>query len=132
MTPPTTGGIRSDAAGDGHFGSPRGSRTHKGTDFACYPGEPVSAPMSGEVYRIARPYADDDRWLGVAIRNSEYKAKLFYVDPYFSLIGSHVREGDCIKSAQDITQRYPDQGMAPHVHLEIKDKDGYLDPETLI
>lgn len=132
MIPPTTGGIRSDTAGDGHFGAPRGNRTHKGTDYRCYPNEPVSAPMFGKIVRLAKPYGDD-KWLGVLIRNSTYEGKLFYMDPYTDRIGSYVTEGECIGYAQDISQKYPNQGMESHVHWQVQDMDGVLiDPETLM
>jgi len=36
-----------------------------------------------------------------------------------------------IGKAQDVTARYPELDMAPHVHYEIITAEGeYLDPET--
>ena len=132
MIRPTTGGIRSDAAGDGHFGAPRGSRLHKGVDYSCYANEPVSAPMYGKIVRIAKPYRDG-RWLGVLIRNSLYEGKLFYFDPYHDRVGSYVQSGEVIGYAQSISKKYPGQGMTDHVHWQIQDMDGvFIDPETLM
>ena len=134
MTPPTTGGIRSDAAGDGHFGAPRGARTHRGVDYSCYYGEPVSAPIAGKVTRIAMPYANDSKFLGVEIVNSEYVAKMFYFDPNYSVIGGYVKEGDTIGYAQSISTKYNGPGkpvMTDHIHLQVKRKGIYVDPETL-
>ena len=43
--------IRNDAAGGGHFVSPRdgGRRKHRGTDFVAEPGTPVKAPFDGVI-----------------------------------------------------------------------------------
>jgi hypothetical protein len=44
--------------------------------------------------------------------------------------GDYVHRGDVIAEAQDISERYPDQGMSPHIHYEVKQPDGaYRDPE---
>ena len=136
MIPPTCHGVRSDAMGDGHFGARRGDRTHKGTDWICYPGEPIVAPIYGKVVREAKPYSNDMHYNGVLIRNSIYSIKMFYCDPYFNIIGQYVRCGDPIGVAQDISKKYEGPGkpaMTPHIHTQVEDNNGNLiDPETIL
>ena len=125
MTPPTPHGIRSDAMGSGHYGALRGARTHRGTDYICYPGEPVYSPISGLVVRESRPYTDT--YSGLLIRNSQIELKIFYFSPDLSLVGSYVKEGDAIGVAQDISQKYGD-AMTPHIHVQVEG----VDPELLM
>ena len=128
MTPPTPHGIRSDAMGDGHFGSRRGSRTHRGTDYNTHLDDPVVSPINGLVVRKAS--ASGGPYSGLLIRNSEMEVKMFYFEPDFYLIGSYVAEGDVIGRAQDISKKYGPK-MKPHIHLQVKRME-YVDPELLM
>ena len=53
---------RQDPAGAGHFGAPRGDRTHKGQDYCCLPGAEILAPVpDGQVWSVSKwgyPYTD--------------------------------------------------------------------------
>ena len=126
---PTGRDIRSDSAGDGHYGSPRGSRLHEGIDFECVPCDGIFMPVTGKLKRVAYPYSDKS-YSGVIINSDWCDIKMFYFEPDLDLIGKVVRQGDIIGKAQDITIRYPDQGMTPHIHLAItnisKDPELYL------
>ena len=124
--------VRSDAAGDGHFGAPRGSRTHRGVDYVCRPGGFVFAPISGKVTKLGYPYAGDLYWRYVEVTDDlKYRHRLFYVLPLVQL-DELVIEGQVIGEAQNISVRYPsvDRPMTPHVHYEIIGADGkYRNPE---
>jgi murein DD-endopeptidase MepM/ murein hydrolase activator NlpD len=127
MISPTGEGIRSDRAGDGHYGARRGAKTHKGVDYICIPEQPIKAPISGRIVREARPYATGD-YSGVVIQNKHYAIKMFYLDPVRDLIGEDVEQGAVIGTAQDISKRYAGQGMTPHIHLEID----HVNPEIFV
>lgn len=141
MYPNLTGKIRSDAAGHGHYGAPRGgTRRHDGVDYEIKPGAEVYAPCTGRITRFTRPYA------GLAYSGVEIEARsgvliLFYIKPCLysgaggvlqysqsEIVGQVVREGDVIGIAQDVTAKYPGSGMTPHIHLRISS----FDPERLM
>lgn len=123
--------LRSDAAGDGRYGAPRGSRSHNGIDYECKPGAPVLAIASGTISKLGYCYGDDLSWRYVEIRAVDgFKHRLFYVDPIVE-VGDTVDSTTPIGRAQDISKRYPDRGMLPHVHYELKDLDGnFINPEA--
>lgn len=123
---------RNDAAGSGHFGARRGNRVHNGIDLACAPGSLIESPVAGQITKVGYPYGDDMSWRYVEVTDKfNYRHRLFYVEPDGCLeIGEHIEEGHAIGASQDITTRYPRQGMTPHIHYEIKAEDGtYMDPE---
>ena len=123
---------RSDAAGEGHFGASRGSRTHKGQDYECFPGAIIESPIKGYITKLGYPYADDlsYRYVEITQSLSTNKYRIFYVEPSVKL-GDGVLPGDAIGAAQDVAKRYPNESMTCHVHLEIKLDDGsFTDPEA--
>lgn len=123
--------VRSDRAGSGHYGAPRGSRKHRGIDYECVPGFPVLSPVFGFVSKHGQCYRDDAEWKYIEITDENgLKHRLFYVQPSLP-VSSSVSEGDWIGMAQDISDRYPGQGMTPHVHYEIKQGDQYLNPDEV-
>ena len=126
MISPTGKGIRSDAKGDGHYGSSRGGRIHEGSDYECEPGQPVYAPISGHIVREARPYANEE-YSGLVIQGENMCVKLFYLSPYRGNIGKYVEQGDVIGKAQDISMKYGSP-MVPHVHLQIE----HINPDIFI
>ena len=119
-----------DPAGSGEYGASRGSRTHNGIDYTCVPGCEVLSPVDGVISKLGYPYADDLTWRYVQITDSDgLMHRLFYVEPNVG-IGQKISLNMAIGIAQDITLRYPDKGMQPHIHLEVKDQAGdYIDPE---
>lgn len=126
FTNPTSGEIRCDRAGDGAFCASRGYRLHDGEDYECTPGQPVVAVMTGKLSRLVYPYADKS-YGGVEICNDLFIAHLLYLDPIKEIIGRKVAAGTVIGYAQDITERYADQGMTPHIHTRI-----YIKPSLFI
>jgi len=121
--------VRNDSAGEGHFGASRGGRKHNGIDFVCTPEDFCFSPVAGEVTKLGYPYGDDLRWRYVEITDDRgLRHRLFYVSPAVD-VGDNVRVGDIVGEAQDISLRYPAQGMTPHVHYEVMDSSGeFLDP----
>ena len=127
--------IRSDSMGAGYFGAPRGSRTHKGVDFACYPESKILTPCSGEVTKIGYPHAsgvggasDDEPYRYVEVTNAAGEAhRVFYIKPTVQK-GDVVLEGrDVIGFAQDVRTRHG-QAMTPHVHYEIRVNGEFVSP----
>ena len=123
---PTGRHIRVDRGGDGHYGAPRTKKKdgkiihykHKGTDFSCGPGQDVVSPVLGKVTRIAFPYPNSE-YSGLVIDADWIAIKLFYFNPISNAVGKMFYPGDKIGIAQDISKRYSEYGVTPHVHLEI-------------
>lgn len=129
--------IRNDPAGAGNFGASRdgGTRSHKGLDLLSNPGGVVNSPISGKVTKIGFPYDGDFKFRYVEVEDeSGSKHRVFYVDPKGVLeVGSTVEKGSPMGIAQDVTEKFPDTGMEPHVHYEIKDSKGeQIDPATTL
>jgi len=132
---PTGGGIRSDPAGDGHFGASRGNRKHEGIDFLCTPGQVVRAIIPGKLV-MAYPYAGDVIFAGCRIWGKDWMCKMFYFIPHDNLINMDVIAGEAIGIAQDISAKYGG-GMLPHIHCGLYklnptllvNPENYLDTE---
>lgn len=122
--------IRVDEAGDGHYGAPRGDRSHTGVDYVCIPDKPVLAAVSGVIEKLGFAYGDDLSWRIIDLRGKDgFLHRHFYVRPLVE-VGDEVLSGYPIGVAQDITRRYPGRNMKPHVHYEIRDTDGeHVNPE---
>ena len=121
MISPTWKGIRgTDKHGSGEYSAPRTHGYHRGVDFVCEPGQDVVMPISAEIIRIAKPYANE-KWLGVYCKNSICAFKMFYLIPKDGVIGEWVDEGEIIGIAQDISEKYP--GITPHIHFEFESVD---------
>jgi len=122
-----------DTWGAGHYGANRGSRKHKGIDFACYPGSSICAEKYGRVTKIGYPYDDDEDNDGkpdftyVEIQDPlGFKARYFYVVPAVA-VGDMVQSGQSIGISQELGKKY--HGITEHIHFEVKDKDGkFFDP----
>lgn len=119
-----------DPFGCGTYLASRGNRKHEGEDYSISPGESVFSPISGTVTRIAYPYASDMSYKGVEIKNDELTVKIFYMVTT-AKIGSTVKAGDLIGTAQNIAAKYGST-MVNHIHVEIRNKEGKLiQPSTL-
>ena len=124
--------IRVDAAGDGHYGAPRGRRSHRGVDYLVPPEQTVQSDVDGVVTKLGYPYGPDQdkergegivyRYVEIAIPSGQ-RWRYFYVQPTVK-IGAQVEKGNMIAIAQNISARYPGSPMKNHVHLEIKVKQG--------
>jgi murein DD-endopeptidase MepM/ murein hydrolase activator NlpD len=123
-----------DNWGQGHYGAPRGSRKHKGKDFACYPGSIIRSVKSGIVTKIGYPYDDDNDHDGkpdftyVEITDTNgCKARYFYVKPCIAK-GEWAYRGDVIGETQELGKKY--EGITEHMHFEVKNEDGiFFDPD---
>lgn len=122
--------VRSDPAGDGHYHARRGSKLHRGVDYCCEPDAPVFSPVEGTITKHGCAYEDDLSWRYVQVTDaSGLRHRLFYVELTLT-VGDRVYPESVVGRAQDISARYPGQGMLPHVHYEIKDREGsFLNPE---
>ena len=118
-----------DPAGSGEFGAPRGDHTHRGIDFECMPLTGILSLCDGQVTKLGYPYGDDLNYRYVQVTDVDgLDHRVFYISPDVE-VGQTVVEGVTqIGTAQDITSRYPDQGMTNHIHYEIKNGSRYLDP----
>ncbi len=124
---PTGMGIRNDAGGNGNFGARRKKTVngkpveyeHEGTDYQCIPGQAVFMPFTGQVVREARPYTEGP-YTGVLIKSRRMSVKIFYMEPYPELIGQVVKIGMPIGKAQDISQKYKESSVTPHIHIQIE------------
>lgn len=123
-----------DLQGAGHFGAPRGNRTHKGIDFVCYVNADVTALSSGRVTKIGFPCDPGDglkghlRYVQVTDRNG-YAVRYFYVNPTVR-VGKSVTVGSPIGLSQDLTTIY--RGITQHFHFEVKQGDIYCDPHKYL
>ncbi|XP_061892493.1 leukocyte cell-derived chemotaxin-2-like [Entelurus aequoreus] len=111
----------SDSWGQGHYGAPRGSRTHQGLDITCADGSVVYAPfdltLSGEltVYTDVTKAAINS---GINLRGEGLCVKLFYVDP--DQTSGTVSKGQRIGVMMPMQSVYP--GITSHVHVQLCDK----------
>jgi len=121
--------LRSDTAGDGRFGSPRGNRKHLGVDFLCVPGQNILSPVTGKVSKIGYPYPPPSiyRYIQISCTDeygNEVQHRLFYVEPHMSIAridAEVIGHKTIIGYAQNVCIRYPGaKGMQPHVHYEIR------------
>ena len=119
--------IRMDSQGSGKYGAKRKSHWHKGVDYVGYPGENALAPITGTVIREAKPYANHS-YSGCVITGVYSSVKLFYFKLDKSLIGKAVFQGDVIGVIQDIGDKSGNEGMLPHIHLEIT----HINPDIFI
>ncbi len=137
--------LRNDAAGDGHYGASRGSRVHNGVDFATVPGTQILSPVDGVVTKHGYPYGSGYggasnqetiayRYIEVTHDHPAFgnlKYRFFYMLPIVD-VGNAVDVDQSLGLVQDVSLRYPDQGMTPHCHFEVQREDGsYVDPSTL-
>ena len=123
LTAPTR---ESDEHGSGYYGAPRGKRTHRGVDYAAYPGSKVHAVTAGTVTKLGYPYEDDLSFRYVQITDGDGDdVRYFYVEPSVEE-GDIIDADDIIGTVQDTGKRYPN--ITPHVHFEVKLGGSYLDP----
>lgn len=132
--------IRRDSAGDGRYGAPRGSRTHRGVDLVAAANVTVLAPFSGKVLRhtlvYKNPKNDCQKNLrGIVINGTrkwrEYQLKVFYLIPSVSPEVS-VSSGQMIGRSQSVSACYKGQGMINHVHIELRKDGRVIDPTRYI
>ncbi|XP_071770672.1 leukocyte cell-derived chemotaxin-2-like [Centroberyx gerrardi] len=115
-----------DTKGAGHYGAPRGAKTHKGVDVECEDGSTVYAPADLTITRRSRPYGNS-----VAIDNGiSFTAggicfKLWYIQPVKT--SGTVQKGQRLGTMLNMQSVYP--GITSHVHVERCDK---ADPTAIV
>ena len=120
---PVRGG---DPHGSGHWGAKRGSRKHKGIDYAAPVGGVLLSPVAGTVTKFGHPYADDLSYEYVEITDAgNTKHRFFYVEPLVQL-NATVDVLEEIGLVQDLTTRY--EKITNHVHYEIKRGNTHVKP----
>jgi hypothetical protein len=128
ISPTGLGPRPTDDFGSGAFHASRGSRLHSGVDYMCVPGQDVKAPISGTITRESRPYGD--KYSGCVLKDTDIQMRIWYfkfIDR--KLIGTYVKQGDVIGTAQDISNKYntKEKFMIPHIHVQID----WISPELL-
>ena len=123
-----------DDYGSGEYGASRGSRLHKGVDFAPQ----VHAVTGGKVTKLGHPYANDLSYRYVQVTDKDgYRVRYFYVSPSVA-IGDVINEGQILGLMQDLGRRYhgtkeAPRTITPHFHFEVMDKRGAcIDPITYL
>lgn len=126
-----------DAQGSGFYGAPRGSRTHHGIDYACYPETAICPFYAGVVTKLGKPYRDNpttidineyERYDYVQITDEKgVDHRYFYVEPLVAL-------GDVVTTETEIglSQELHYKGITQHIHYEVKEDGVYLNPEDFI
>lgn len=118
-----------DPHGAGHYGAPRGERTHKGVDYACYPGTSIHPTTQGTITKLGYPYAHDLSFRYVEVTDvNNNRHRYFYLDPL-------VEEGQAVstKTTIGIVQELPYDGITHHCHYEVINSDGdYVNPEDFL
>lgn len=122
-----------DRAGSGRFGAPRGKRAHRGIDYVCTPGAAVLSPVAGYVEKHGYAYASDSQWRIINIRGRDgFRYRLFYVEPLVEP-GDLVTPTTPVGRAMDISRKYPNVGMQPHIHFQVEDEEGdIVNPEAAL
>ena len=113
-----------DAHGAGYWHAPRGSRKHKGVDYAIG----VMPGIDGTVSKIGYVYSNDFFHRYIEIKDSKkYRHRYFYVQPQVSL-GDSINRDEVIGTVQELGSRYPK--ITPHVHVGIYNPEGVkINPE---
>lgn len=123
--------------GKGHYGASRGSRSHRGVDFACYPSSVLVTPVTGEVTKIGYPYADGVggvgdteeayRYVQVTDMNGD-RHRFFYVEPLVEVGQVVIEDSHYLGVSQSLKRRHG-AAMDDHIHYEVIDSDGnYKEP----
>jgi len=119
-----------DAHGNGAFAASRGSKRHKGVDYAFNPGEEVRSPVEGIVTRLGYAYKDEPfRLIEILSHKGHLLWRFLYVRPDELKAGDKVLVNDVIGVSQNISQKYnkPGKRMVNHVHVEIN-----LNPKSVL
>lgn len=131
ITPPQRTG---DKHGSGAWHAPRSYGTHRGIDYAVWPGSLVHSGTVGIVTKVGFPYYDSkdtskNHYRYVEVTTPlEYKLRYFYIEPCV-VLGDTISLDQPLGTAQDLTSVY--EGITPHVHIGVKNPQGaYINPET--
>lgn len=123
-----------DAQGAGHFGASRGSRKHKGVDYACHPKSKILSVCEGEITKIGYPYNPKDlikghlRYVQVTDCNG-FDVRYFYINPSVKK-GDKVGVDGVLGESQDLRPIY--KGITPHFHFEVKKDGAVINPNNYL
>ena len=129
--PLATMAIRNDVQGKGSFWQSRvGGKYHEGIDLLCKKGQAVYAPIDGVIARKAYPYANDSKYEGCVIYNSDTKTEVKFFYMICNRVGDTVKKGDAIGYCQAINEKYGST-MKNHLHIEIRVDGKLVNPESI-
>lgn len=125
LTNPTGQGIRNDSQGQGHWGASRGSRAHKGLDFATTVGQDIYSPVDGRVVyatgasKGARVdiYPSNPSAAGFTMIRMLYVDRPAGINAWSSV---NVTAGTPIGIAADLQTRGYSPSVTPHIHFQIQ------------
>jgi murein DD-endopeptidase MepM/ murein hydrolase activator NlpD len=121
----------SDDFGLGHFGAPRGSRTHRGTDYKAITGTSVKAPFLGYISKIGFAYVGntEQKYIEVtSIKQTNKRVRIFYIKNPLA-VDNIVEEGAHIANVGNISKKYDTatRKMDNHIHYETIIDDIHVD-----
>jgi murein DD-endopeptidase len=104
----------------------RDGRRHKGVDFKCPAGSPVSAPFDGEVVRRNWHFGANGNCLELVDARSGRHAFFLHLEP----IAAEMRPGRRVHKGERLaTSGNTGHSTAPHLHYQLESPDGrVLDP----
>lgn len=126
-----------DSHGCGHFGAPRGDRTHQGLDIRSDPLAPFPVPFDCEIIRYGVVDNQSPTYHLIEIKGTQgqfknWKCKLMYLNKGNSFIGQRISKFTPIGLTETLSLRYGSQ-MTNHIHLELRTPSGILvDPEQYL
>ena len=117
-----------DSKGCGHWGAPRGSREHRGIDYACEAGTVILPNITGQVTKIGYTYSDDLSFRYVQVTDQlGFDHRYFYLNPFVNMGDIVKKDTTPLGSVQTLKLRY--EGITDHCHYEIKKDGSYFNPE---
>jgi murein DD-endopeptidase MepM/ murein hydrolase activator NlpD len=121
---PAKSGLITSEFGPRNTGLQGASKFHKGIDMRAGLGEPIESMWGGKVIEI------DPKWGTVAVENDNgYISSYTHLSKMNARVGDSVKKGDVVGLAG---KTGPIPGMASHLHLSVKDKDGsVIDPKAI-
>lgn len=121
---PANSGVVTSEFGPRDTGLQGASKYHQGIDLRAKYGEPIKSLWGGKVESY------DPKWGTLSIRHpNDYISNYTHLSGTDASVGSVVNKGEIIGSAG---KTGPISGMAPHLHLGIKDPYGnYVNPRDV-
>ena len=124
-----------DPQGAGYYGAPRGTKTHRGIDYACLPGTAICCHIYGTVTKLGKPYRDNPDtpdineyerydYVEVTAPNGD-RHRYFYIDPSVE-VGQAVSQGAILGRTQKLHYRK----ITQHCHYEVIKDGKYVNPDS--
>jgi len=133
---PTGMGIRNDTGGLGHYGAPRGNRSHKGLDFKTNKGQDIVSLLHGKA-RNFRGSTDPHKPMLQITPNANSlgikRIEILYVNKLHGVIDYKWYEmkgaTTVLGTAADLSNWYP-ENVTDHVHVKFYDAKGIVNPQS--